>query len=99
MWFKSLVAVTCVAVLAAIGFWFYQQQQASQQAEAAELAAGARECRQIIADVKAGRGDYKVAHLKACTDNYITQAEVRDAGLGHVLDENPQLFGSEQGVE
>ncbi len=54
MWFKALVAATCVAVLAAIGYYFYgewQGREADAARERAVEAAQIAQCRALAADL------------------------------------------------
>jgi hypothetical protein len=91
MWFKSLVAITCAVVIAAVGYWFWLQFETKQMQEKAVLAAGRRECMQMIDDVKAGRSsNYRVGNFMICTEKFITETDVRNAGLGKILDQYPK---------
>lgn len=94
MWLKTLVAVTCFAVLAAIGYYFWQDQQDRRMAAEAEdrraEASMVAFCRQMLVDLKSRRSDdYKVYHLTSCLDGRITEDDVRTAGLAHILDQLP----------
>jgi len=104
MWFKGLVAVTCLAVLAAIGWWFWQDQQdrrlAEELAVAAQHAASARECRAMLSDMEQGRTEGLIlGHVLFCVKgDYFTLADMRDRGLHSVAkqtEDHIAEFGSD----
>lgn len=104
MWLRGLVAVTCVAVLAAIGFYFWQDYQDREAASAREAAVRSAalsvECKQMLDDVASGKpGDLTVAHMVVCirADKFTTD-DIRARGLGEAaaaIDTHIARFGLE----
>lgn len=102
MWFKGLVAATCVVVVAAIGFYFWRDTQDREAAERRDAAirtsAVAAECRQLVEDASRGRNrDLTVGHMVACVQaGALTTADLRASGLNgaaDAVDEHIKEFG------
>lgn len=92
MLFRGLVGVTCIAVLAAIGFYFWRDNQDREAALARETAmhnaAISTECRQILASLSAGRSEgLTVGHGVACVRaGAFTTDDMRSRGFGPAAD-------------
>ncbi len=93
MWFRGLVAATCVAVLAAIGFYFWRDTQdrslaAAHQADLRD-AALTSECRQMLADLVGGQDrDLTLGHILVCIKGkYFSVADLRSSGMAPIADQ------------
>lgn len=93
-----LIAVTCVAVLAAVGYYFwseYREGERREAVEAAQRASGLRVmCRQMLDDVRVGRSaDWKVGHVVTCvSEGYLREDQFNTVELAAALGKARRLI-------
>lgn len=85
-WLKVLVAVTCVAVLSAIGFWSWKTLDDQVRAtERATLMTAQGDCNRLLQDLEDGRGDHVMAEPAWCiSQGHFTVEDLRRLGRDDV---------------
>lgn len=90
---KQLVALTCLAVLAAVGYFFWDEYQAAAAKSAAEdramRRAEAAMCSKMIKELQSGKTteDWRGLHLKMCVEKgHLSEGDFSDPTTKHLYE-------------